>query len=113
MQEFHSGGVTSTRLVLISSKVSNFDQTRISLVWYMSLQTPHDWSFMPMRMTRVRHASVLGLLFLAAIALQGCLAMAWLGAVGIDMSRTSGRAFTDGRDVSDAVAIHKMEEPRI
>ena len=69
MQEFTSGEVTFTRLVLISSKVSNFDQTRICFVWYMSLQTPHDWFFMPMRMTRVRHASVFGLLFLSAMAL--------------------------------------------
>ena len=44
---------------------------------------------MPIRMTRAHHASVLGLLLLAAIALQGCLAMVWLGAVGIDMTRTS------------------------
>ena len=44
---------------------------------------------MPIRMTRVHHASVLGLLSLAAIALQGCLAMVWLGAVGVDMTRTS------------------------
>ena len=44
---------------------------------------------MLIRMTRVHHASVLGLLFLAAIALQGCLAMVWLGAVGVDMTRTS------------------------
>lgn len=44
---------------------------------------------MTIRMTRVHHASVLGLLFLAAIALQGCLAVVWLGAVGVDMSRTS------------------------
>jgi len=70
-------------------KVSNFDQTRICLVWYMSIQTPHDWASMAIRMTRVHHASVLGLLLLVAIALQGCLAMVWLGAVGVDMSRTS------------------------
>jgi membrane protein implicated in regulation of membrane protease activity len=44
---------------------------------------------MPFRMTRVHHAFVLGLLLLAALALQGCLAMVWLGAVGVDMSRTS------------------------
>ena len=44
---------------------------------------------MPIRMTRVHHAAVLGLLLLAAIALQGCLALVWLGAVGIDMTRTS------------------------
>jgi hypothetical protein len=44
---------------------------------------------MPFRMTRVHHASVVGLLLLAALALQGCLAIVWLGAVGVDMSRTS------------------------
>ena len=55
----------------------------------MLIQTPHNWSSMPFRMTRVHHAFVLGLLLLAALALQGCLAMVWLGAVGVDMSRTS------------------------
>jgi hypothetical protein len=55
----------------------------------MLAQTLHDWSSMPIRMTRVHHASVLGLLFFAAVALQGCLAMVWLGAVGVDMTRTS------------------------
>ena len=44
---------------------------------------------MPIRMTRVHHAAVSGLLFLAALALQGCLAVVWLGAVGVDMTRTS------------------------
>jgi hypothetical protein len=44
---------------------------------------------MPIRMTRVHYPSVLGLLLLAAIALQGCLPMVWLGAVGVDMTRTS------------------------
>ena len=44
---------------------------------------------MPIRMTRVHHASVLGFLVLATITLQGCLAMVWLAAVGVDMSRTS------------------------
>jgi hypothetical protein len=44
---------------------------------------------MPIRMTRVHHSSLLGLLLLAATALQGCLAMVWLGAVGFDMTRTS------------------------
>jgi hypothetical protein len=51
----------------------------------MSIQTLH----LPIRMTRVHHASVLGFLVLAAIALQGCLALVWLGAVGLDMSRSS------------------------
>lgn len=40
-------------------------------------------------MTRVHHASFLGLLLLAATTLQGCVAMLWLGAVGYDMTRTS------------------------
>jgi hypothetical protein len=40
----------------------------------MLAQTLHDWSSMPIRMTRVHHASV---------------AMVWLGAVGVDMTRTS------------------------
>jgi hypothetical protein len=40
-------------------------------------------------MTRVHHASFLGLLLVVATALQGCVAMLWLGAVGFDMTRTS------------------------
>jgi len=44
---------------------------------------------MPMRIVRVHHVSVLGLLFLSVMAMQGCLAIVWLGAVGVDMTRTS------------------------
>jgi len=44
---------------------------------------------MPIRIVQVHHVSVLGLLFLSAMATQGCLAMVWLGAVGVDMTRTS------------------------
>lgn len=44
---------------------------------------------MPISMTRVHQGSVLGLLLLAAMVLQGCLAVVWLGAVGVDMTRTS------------------------
>jgi hypothetical protein len=44
---------------------------------------------MPIRIVQVHHVSVLGLLFLSAMVMQGCLAMVWLGAVGVDMTRTS------------------------
>jgi hypothetical protein len=44
---------------------------------------------MPISMTRVHHASVLGLLLLVATGLQGCLAMVWLGAVAFDVTQTS------------------------
>lgn len=37
--------------------------------------------------------AILGLLLLSATALQGCLAMVWLGAVGIDMVRSSDFEF--------------------
>lgn len=40
-----------------------------------------------MHVVRVHHA--LGLLFLSAMVMQGCLAIVWLGAVGVDMTRTS------------------------
>ena len=48
---------------------------------------------MPHRRVRVHHTAVLGLLFLSAFAMQGCLAMVWLGAVGIDVIRTSDIEF--------------------
>jgi len=44
---------------------------------------------MPNRRIRVHHTAVLGLLLLSALAMQGCVAMVWLGAVGIDVTRTS------------------------
>jgi hypothetical protein len=48
---------------------------------------------MPNRRVRVHHTAVLGLLLLSALALQGCVAMVWLGAVGIDVTRTSDVEF--------------------
>jgi hypothetical protein len=45
--------------------------------------------FMPIRIGQVHHVSILGLLILSVMATPGCLAMVWLGAVGIDMTRTS------------------------
>lgn len=48
---------------------------------------------MPNRMVRVHHTAVLGLLLLSALAMQSCLAVVWLGAVGIDVIRTSDIEF--------------------
>jgi len=48
---------------------------------------------MPHRRVWVHHIAVLGLLFLSALAMQGCLAVVWLGAVGIDVTRTSDIEF--------------------
>ena len=48
---------------------------------------------MPNRRVPVHHTAVLGLLLLSALAMQGCLAMVWLGAVGIDVTRTSDIEF--------------------
>ena len=48
---------------------------------------------MPNRRVRIHHTAVLGLLLLSALAMQGCLAMVWLGAVGIDVTRTSDVEF--------------------
>jgi hypothetical protein len=48
---------------------------------------------MPNRRVWVHHTAVLGLLLLSALAMQGCLAVVWLGAVGIDVTRTSDIAF--------------------
>lgn len=48
---------------------------------------------MPIRTLCVHYASILGLLLLSALAMQGCLAIVWLGAVGIDMTRTSDIEF--------------------
>ena len=48
---------------------------------------------MPSRRVRIHHTAVLGLLLLSALAMQGCLAMVWLGAVGIDVIRTSDIEF--------------------
>ena len=48
---------------------------------------------MPNHLVQVHHTATLGLLLLAAMAMQGCLAIVWLGAVGIDVSRTSDIEF--------------------
>lgn len=45
------------------------------------------------RRVRVHHTAVIGLLLLSALAMQGCLAVVWLGAVGIDVTRTSDIEF--------------------
>ena len=45
------------------------------------------------RRVRIHHLVVLGLLFLSAMAMQGCVAMVWLGTVGIDRTRTSDIEF--------------------
>jgi hypothetical protein len=44
---------------------------------------------MPNRRVRVHYIAPLGLLLLTAMAMQGCVAIVWLGAVGIDQARTS------------------------
>jgi hypothetical protein len=48
---------------------------------------------MPNRNARVHHAAILGLLFLSLFAMQGCLAVVWLAAVSVDMTRTSDIEF--------------------
>jgi hypothetical protein len=48
---------------------------------------------MPNRRVRIHHTAVLGLLLLSSLGMQGCLAMVWLGAVGIDVTRTSDVEF--------------------
>lgn len=41
----------------------------------------------------IRSSTVFGLLLLSAVGLQGCVAIVWLGAVGIDTTRTSDIEF--------------------
>ncbi|NWF74625.1 MAG: hypothetical protein HXY51_16525 [Nitrospirae bacterium] len=48
---------------------------------------------MPNCSVRVRHTAILGLLLLLALAVQGCLGIVWLGAMGIDRARTSDIEF--------------------
>jgi len=48
---------------------------------------------MLIRRLRVRHACIAGFLLLSAVAMQGCLAIVWLGAVGVDLARTSDIEF--------------------
>ena len=45
------------------------------------------------RMIRIHRTAVLGLLLLSALGMQGCLAIVWLGAVGIDVIRTRNIEF--------------------
>ncbi|MEP6890057.1 MAG: hypothetical protein ABI955_05105, partial [Nitrospirota bacterium] len=42
---------------------------------------------------RIHHTAISGLLFLSAMAMQGCVALVWLGTVGIDRTRTSDIEF--------------------
>ncbi len=48
---------------------------------------------MPKRMVRVHHTVIVGLLLLSALAMQGCMSIMWLGAVGIDRTRSSDIQF--------------------
>jgi hypothetical protein len=48
---------------------------------------------MPNRRVRTHHTALLGLLLFSGMGMQGCLAMVWLGAVGIDVTRTSDVEF--------------------
>jgi hypothetical protein len=48
---------------------------------------------MPNRRVLVHHTALLGLLLLSSLAMQGCLGIVWLGAVGIDRARTSDIEF--------------------
>jgi len=45
------------------------------------------------RRVGVHHIAILGLLLLSALAMQGCLGIVWLGAVGIDRTWTSDIEF--------------------
>ena len=48
---------------------------------------------MPHHRVRILHTAAVGLLLLSALAMQGCLAVVWLGAVGVDVTRTSDIEF--------------------
>jgi hypothetical protein len=63
---------------------------------------------MPNRRLRVHHTVILGPLLLSALAMQGCLAIVWLGAVGIDRTRTSDIEFQSFEN-SWAVAPQKRQ----
>ena len=56
----------------------------------------------------VHHTADLGLLLLSALAMQGCLAVVWLGAVGIDTARTSDIEFQSFEN-SWVVAPHERQ----
>ena len=48
---------------------------------------------MPIRRVQIHHTAISGLLFLSAMTMQGCVALVWLGTVGIDWTRTSDIEF--------------------
>ncbi len=48
---------------------------------------------MPNRRVQIHHTAALGLLLLSALAMQGCLAVVWVGAVGVDITQTSDIEF--------------------
>src|ERR1700704_5493806 len=63
---------------------------------------------MPNRRVRVHHTVILGILVLSALAMQGCLGVVWLGAVGIDSTRTSDIEF-QAFENSWVVAPHERQ----
>lgn len=63
---------------------------------------------MPDRRVRVHHTPILGLLFLSALAMQGCLGIVWLSTVGIDSTRTSNIEFLSFEN-SWVAAPHKRQ----
>jgi hypothetical protein len=65
---------------------------------------------MPNRHLQVHHTATLGLLVLAAMAMQGCSAIVWLGAVGIDVTRTSDIEFQSFEN-SWVVAPQERQHP--
>lgn len=64
---------------------------------------------MPNRRVWVHHTAILGLLLLSALAMQGCMALMWLGAVGIDRTRSSDIEFQSFEN-SWAVAPQKRQQ---
>lgn len=65
---------------------------------------------MPNRSVRVQHTVIVGLLPLSALAMQGCMALMWLGAVGIDRVRSSDIEFQSFEN-SWAVSPHDGQQP--
>lgn len=65
---------------------------------------------MPNRRLRGNYSVILGLLLLSASStIQGCLAIAWLGAVGVDMTQTSDIEF-DSFENSWVVAPQEQQD---
>jgi hypothetical protein len=48
---------------------------------------------MPNRRVHICQTVIVGLLLLSALGMQGCVAIVWLGAVGIDRTQTSDIEF--------------------